>query len=118
MSVLSSMVYKAIDSVLSHEELESIDKIIDKIIDDDLVSTTKNMFGFPRKLLHISKDRGGHGLLSLRFDAESRKLQRLFSCLRSQLSQGLAAREILSWTARQHGYFSSTDQRIILIPFT
>ena len=32
MSILSSMVYKAINSVLSHDELESIDTIIDTVI--------------------------------------------------------------------------------------
>ena len=112
MSVLSSMVYKALNSVLSHPELRTIDHIIDNV----LVTTTRNMFSFPRKLLHISKEFGGYGLLQFSAEAEARKLQRLFSCLRSKLSHGLAARGILSRAARQHGYFLSPGQRVVIIP--
>ena len=74
------------------------------------------MFSFPRKLLHIDRQLGGHGLLSFSHEAEARKLQRLFSCLRSQQRHGLAARGILSRAARQHGYFASCGQRISIVP--
>ena len=111
-SVLNSMVYKAINSVLSHDDLESIDSIID----DVMISTTKNMYSFPRKLLHISREFGGHGLLSFSIEAEARKLQRLFSCLRSCQRQNLAAKGLLSRAARQHGFFTSTGQCVTIIP--
>ena len=112
MSVLSSMVYKTANSILSHAELESIDSIIDSV----LVNTTKNMYSFPRKLLHIDRQLGGHGLPSFSHEAEARKLQRLFSCLRSQQRHGLAARGILSRAARQNGYFVSTGQSLCIVP--
>ena len=111
-SIMGSMLYKALNSVLSHTELESIDTIID----DVLISTTNNMFSFPRKLLHISRELGGHGLPLFSFDAESRKLQRLFSCMRSQQSQNFAARGLLSRVARQHGILSSPGQKLVIIP--
>ena len=112
MSTLHSLVYKAINSVLGHEELESVDKIIDNV----LVSSTKNMFSYPRKLLHMSRAFGGLGIPSFSYLAESRKLQRLFSCMRSTQLHGLAARGILSRTARKHGFFSSPGQGIVIIP--
>ena len=111
-STLNSLVYKATNATLSHEALKEVDTIIDNV----LVSTTKNMFSYPRKLLHLDRSRGGLGLPSFSYLAESRKLQKLFSCMRSNQQHGLAARGLLSRAARKYGYFSSSGQRLVIIP--
>ena len=111
-STLHSLVYKATNATLSHEALQEVDKIIDTT----LVKTTKNMFSFPRKLLHIDRSRGGLGLPSFSVLAESRKLQKLFSCLRTQQSHAPAAKGLLCRAARKHGIYTSPGQSIVIIP--
>ena len=74
------------------------------------------MFSYPLKLLHLDRSRGGLGLPSFSYLAESRKLQKLFFCMRSSQQHGLAARGLLSRAARKYGYFSSPGQRLVIIP--
>ena len=111
-STLNGMVFKAACSVLSHTQLQEVDRILDDIA----VDSTHNMFSFPRKLIHIDKGFGGLGIPSFSVQADSKKLQKLFGCLRSQQVHGLAARGLLSRLARKHGFHTSPNQRLIITP--
>jgi hypothetical protein len=113
-STISGMVYKAANSVLSHEQLINIDTIIDSI----MVDSTRNMVTFPRKLIHIDKKFGGLGIQSFSAQTESRKLQKVFSCLRSQQTHGLAAQGLLSRYARKYGFHSSPNQQLVIKPYS
>ena len=77
-STLNGMVFKAACSVLSHTQLWEIDRILDDIA----VDSTHNMYSFPRKLIHIDKKLGGLGIPSFSVQADSKKLQKRFGCLR------------------------------------
>ena len=112
MSTLHSLVYQAINSVLGHEELESVDKTID----NSLIASTKNIFSYPRKLLQMSRTYWELGISSFSYLAESRKLQRLFFSMFSKQMHGLAARGILSRAARNYGIYSSPGQKVLLFP--
>ena len=111
-STINGMVYKAATSVLSHSQLQDIDTIIDSI----MVDSTKNMNSFPRKLIHIDRRYGGLGITCFSVQADSRKIQKLFGCLRSQQTQSMAAKGLLSRLARKHGYHSSPQQRLVITP--
>jgi hypothetical protein len=75
------------------------------------------MVTFPRKHIHIDKKFGGLGIQSFSVQAESRKLQKVFGCLRSQQTHGLAAQGLLSRFARKYGSHSSSSQQLVIIPF-
>jgi hypothetical protein len=109
-STINGMVYKAAASVLSHSQLHDIDSIIDNV----LITSTQNMHSFPRKLIHIDRKHGGLGIMSFSCQTELRKLQKLFSCLRSQQIHGQAAKGLLSRLARKHGYHASSNQQLII----
>jgi hypothetical protein len=104
------MVYKAAASVLSHQQLNDIDDILDNV----MAAYTQNMHSFPRKLIHIDNKQGKLGIQSFSFQTECRKLQKLFGCLRSQQTHGQAAKGLLSRLARKHGYHASANQQLII----
>ena len=111
-STLNGLIYRAACCALPHTKLQKVDHIIDDI----MLDATRNMFSYPRKLLHVSRDFGGLGIPCFSTLTEERKLQKLFSCLRSQQLHGSAAKGILTRNARKHGYTSSPNQRLVVVP--
>ena len=72
------------------------------------------MFSYPSKLLYVPRKFGGFGLPCFSILASTRKFHKLFGCLRSKQTQGLAAKGVLSRLARKHGYVTSANQGIII----
>ena len=109
-STLKSIEYKAALSAISHNHLQEVDSIIDKM----MVRTTKNMYSYPRKLIHIHRSHGGLGISSFSTSVESQKLQKLWGCMRSQQLHHFAAKGLLSRLARKHGYHATTGQQLVI----
>ena len=111
-STLNSLGYKAACSVLSHQQLQAIDTILEKAY----VPTTKNMGSYPRKLLYIPRKYGGLGIQCFSIMASMRKLHKLFGCLRSCQLHSLAAKGLLNRLARKHGYVLTRNQGVVITP--
>ena len=106
--------YKAKFNVLSDQELHAVDRIFDATYTD----ATRNMYSYPRKLLHLPRRFGGLGVAQFSALVEVGKLQKLFSCLRSTQLFSQAALGLLSRVARKHGHSTMPGYPLVLLPLT
>ena len=102
--------YKKEQNVLAHKALQQVDTSFFEA----LVATTKNMHGYSKKMLYMTRARGGLEIPLFSDQAAVRKLQKLFSCTKSQQLHAHAAGGALSRLARKQGYFATKRQGIII----
>ena len=69
---------------------------MDAIFSDALVTATKNMHGYPKKLLYTMRERGGLAMPLFSDRAAVGKRQKLFRCLSPQQQHAHAAGRALS----------------------
>ena len=74
--------YKAEQDVLSHSDIQRVDAIFS----DALVTTTRNMHAYPKKLLYIKRKRGGLAMPLFSDRAAVGKLQNFLSACDSNNS--------------------------------
>ena len=77
-SMVSRLKYKTEQDVLSHAAVQQVDDIFSEA----LVTTTRKMHGYPKKLLYMTRARGGLVMPLFNDRAAEGKLQKLFSCMR------------------------------------
>ena len=78
-SLVSRLLFKAEQYVLSHAEVQKFYSIFSTA----LVATTNNMDGYSKKLLYMSRARGGLAMPLFSDRATEWKLQKRFGCMRS-----------------------------------
>ena len=76
-TLVSRLKYETEQDVLLHSDIQKVDAIFS----DALVTTTRNMHGYPKKLLYMTRERGGLAMPVFIDRAAVGKLQKLFSCL-------------------------------------
>ena len=111
-SLVSRLRFKAEQDVLSHAEVQEVDSIFSTA----LVATTNNMHGYPKKLLYLSRARGGLAMPLFSDRAAEGKQQKLFGCMRSQQLHAQAAKGAMSRLARKHGYYAIAGHALVIHP--
>ena len=86
-SMVPRLEYKTMQDVLSHVDIQQVDTIFSEV----LVATTRNMHGYPKKLLYMT-----------------------LSCMRSHQQHSHAADGALCQLERKHGYYAIKGKEMII----